>query len=455
MRIRKNVWGWFYLNIDSISDINSEAGVIASVIINPKLTFFSEQLEPNYFTDATNAYVYWAVRELARRGVEKIDAYAIDNMLKSKTATRDKTQDITIRSLNELFDTSRYIARNGAEDYMILVEKVVDCAYRRDTVKKLEECERYCFDSRVADVEQKIYSTLDDVMMKFSTKSEVPPYRDVVDGLWSEIVARQGNECAGIPFKFPSLNHYASIEPGELFIFAAEAKQGKSMMLLNCAVDLLKRDQAVLYLDSELNSRMFTSRLISHLTGIEYKRLKTGDYSAEEAKRIEASLRWIKSRNFTHIYIPMFDEQTIYSAVKKVKHTQGLDVLIVDYFKGNSNSNEAFATYAELGRLVDTVKNRILGDMGICGLGAAQATSTGKLADSAKIARNASTIAFIQDKTPEEIDADGPECGNKKLVVAYNRNGEQMRSGEYIDLFFNGNLISYKEAQQHIPVAPF
>lgn len=69
-------------------------------------------------------------------------------------------------------------------------------------------------------------------------------------------------------------NAYATIERGELFIFAAEAKQGKSMMLLNCAVDLLKRDVAVLYIDSELNSRMFTCRLISHLTGIEFSRLK-------------------------------------------------------------------------------------------------------------------------------------------------------------------------------------
>ena len=101
------------------------------------------------------------------------------------------------------------------------------------------------------------------------------------------------------------------------------------------------------------------------------------------------------------------------------------------------------------------VKNKICGDMGIAGLGAAQATTTGKVADSAKIGRNASTIAMITDKTPEEIETDGIECGNKKLRVVLNRNGMQMASGEYIDLKFNGNLISYEEAQQHIPQEPF
>lgn len=163
----------------------------------------------------------------------------------------------------------------------------------------------------------------------------------------------------------------------------------------------------------------------------------------------------MKSKRFTHIYIPMFDLQSIYTAVKKVSHSQDfLDVLIVDYFKGKGEG-DAFDSYQELGRFVDMVKNQIAGDMGIAAIGAAQATATGKVADSAKIGRNASTICLIQDKTPDEIEADGPECGNKKLRVVLNRNGMQMAQGEYIDLFFDGNHIMYSEAKQHIPQAPF
>ena len=239
-----------------------------------------------------------------------------------------------------------------------------------------------------------------------------------------------------------------------MFIFAAEAKQGKSMMLLNCAIDLLKQDLAVLYIDSELNTRLHTARVLSHLSGVEYKRLTSGNYSGEEALKIEEAKEWMKTRKYTHLYIPMFDQQSIYTAVKKVKHTQGLDVLIIDYFKG-SGDGDAWDSYAELGRFVDLVKNQICGDMGVCGIGAAQATATGKVADSAKIGRNASTIALLQDKTPEEIEADGIECGNKKLRILLNRNGMQHAPGEYIDLKFDGNHISYEEARQHIPQAPY
>lgn len=441
-------------NVCDIKNIESEAGIIASIILKPELTFYSEQLKPNHFSDAQNAYIYYAVCELAKRGIEKVDAYNITNILSMKKGTEKQAEQITIQALNDLIEIAKVIARESVEEYKLLVNNVLDAAFRRDTYNKLVECERHCFNSSEADIEQKIYSALDDVMMEFSTATEVPQYKDVVDSLWGEIEARQDSGMAGFPFKFETLNAYATIERGELFIFAAEAKQGKSMMLLNCAVDLLKQDVAVLYIDSELNSRMFTCRLISHLTGIEFSRLKAGRYTDEEKRNIDKAIAWLKTKKFTHLYMPMFDAQSIYTAVKKVKHTQGLDVLIVDYFKGKGEG-DAFDSYQELGRFVDMVKNQICGDMNIAGIGAAQATATGKVADSAKIGRNASTIALIQDKTPEEIEADGIECGNKKLRICLNRNGAQMSPDQYIDLQFNGNIIKYEEAKQHIPVAPY
>lgn len=439
---------------EDINSLESESGIIASLIHNPELSFYSEVLKPNHFTNKENRCVYLAVCELAKRGIKTVDPYNILEVLNSSEATRKYAEMLSVEKLQELMDMSDVLVRRSVEEYQMLVKNVMDAAFRRDAFQSLRECEALCLDRSKEDIEQRIYEAIDDVMTEYSSTNEIPQYKDVIDKCWEEVKSRQGNGYAGIPFKFDNLNEYATIEPGELFIFAAEAKQGKSMMLLNCAIDLLRRDLAVLYLDSELNTRLFTARVLANLTGIEYKRLTTGNYSEDEAKRIDEAIAWMKTRKFTHIYIPMFDQQSIYTAVKKVKHTQGLDVLIVDYFKG-SGDGDAFDSYQELGRFVDMVKNKICGDMGICGIGAAQATVNGKVADSAKIGRNASTIALIQDKTPEEMESDGVECGNKKLRVVLNRNGMQMAPGEYIDLLFDGNHILYSEAKQHIPQTPF
>lgn len=441
-------------NLEDLKRPESEAGVIATLIHHPEYAFYSENLLPNHFSKRSNQIVYRAITKMAEKGITTVDAFNILEVLSSNESTKPYAEELSIEQLNELIEVSDVLARNSVEEYQICVKNVLDSSFRRDAIQRLQRCEDLCFDTTREDIEQEIYGAIDDVMTEYSYAGDIPLFCDVVDQCWEEIQSRQGDGYAGIPFKFPTLNEYATIEKGELFIFAAEAKQGKSMMLLNCAVDLLKQDLAVLYIDSELNTRLFTARMIAHLTGIEYKRLTAGCYTDAEAAKISEAIAWLKTRKFVHTYLPMFDKQTIYTTAKKIKHTIGLDVLIIDYFK-SSGDGDAFNTYQELGAFVDMVKNKICGGMGICGIGAAQATSTGKVADSAKIGRNASTIALITDKTPEEIEADGPECGNKKLRVVLNRNGMQHAPGEYIDLRFSGNNILYEEAKQHIPEIPY
>lgn len=439
---------------DDISRVDSEAGVLASLVYHPEFVFFSENLLPNHFSNKENRCIYAALCIMAQKGETRVDSFGILQALQSEESTAHYAEDLTVEQLNDFIDNADSIARHTPEGYLLCVNNVLNAAFRRDTLQALRKCESMCFNDSREYIEQSIYKTLDEVLMEFSSANEVPPYKDVIDECWAEIKGRQSAGYAGIPFKFPALNEYATIERGELFIFGAEQKQGKSMMLLNCAVDLLRQDYAVLYLDSELNTRLFTARILAHLTGISYKSLTSGAYGPEEEQKILDAIAWMKTRKFTHIYIPTFDQQSIFTAVKKTYHTQGVDVLIVDYFKSSSDG-DAFNSYQELGKFTDSVKNGLCGEMNIAGIGAAQATATGRLADSAKIARNASTIAMISDKTPEEIEADGPECGNKKLRVVVNRNGMQMAQDEYIDLYFDGNHILYEQAKQHIPQTPY
>ena len=441
---------------DELYRLESEAGIISTLIYYPDYIFYSEYLEPNHFADEANRGLYIAIRKLVENKIDRIDTYNLSQILDQEPSLKRYAGILTNERIDDFISVSSNLVRHTVEEYKMLVSNVLDAAFRRDILAVLRKCCDFCTSDSIADIEQKIYQEIDEVLVGYSSvKDDIPQYKEVIDGYWNEIISRQGDGYTGIPFKFPKLNEYATIEPGELFIFAAEAKQGKSMMLLNCTVDLLKKDKSVLYLDSELNTRLFTARILSHLSNIEYKRITAGNYSEEEAEIIKENIEWLKTKKLTHIYIPTFDQQSIYSAIKKVYHTQGIDVLVVDYFKGSGDGN-AFDSYQELGRFVDMIKNQICGDMNICGLGAAQATVNGKVADSAKIGRNASTIALLQDKTPEEIQTDGEECGNKKLRVILNRNGMQHAPGEYIDLVFDGNLVSYEQApKQHAYQEPF
>lgn len=443
---------------EDINSLDSESGVIATLIHHPDWCFHSEQLLPNHFSNYTNQCIYTAICELAKRGISTIDPYNIIEVLNSNDATKKFAEELDISRLWELVDMSDSLNRVSIEEYKMLVQNIINAAFRRDAYRALKECEGIVCKDNQEDIGKQIYGLIDDVVMSYSQGEEVTEFKDIVDELWAEVEDHQDGRNGGIPFKFPTLNEYVRIEQGELVVVGAPAKGAKSMFMLNEAVDILKQGKSVMYLDSELSSRLFLCRLVSHLTGIEFARVRSGRYTEEENELIKEQLEWIKKQKFVHIYMPIFQPDSIYTAVKKVFHRfNPLDVLIVDYLKPSGKSTEAFQTYAELGNLCDLVKNSLCGDLGIAGLAAAQLTSSGRLADSAKIARNASTILLLTDKTLDEFEADGGEvAGRKKLFVAQNRNGMQHVEGEWINICFDGNRCLLTESsKRHILEDPF
>lgn len=446
-------------NENDFRDVTSEATVIASLIQKPDLIYHSEDLQAEHFSDMANRGIYKAIKTLVNNEIFKIDPLNIIEVLGNYEHTAEYTKILTVEKLRELIDMSDILARGTIEEYKFYVQNVMDMAFRRDMIIGLKHCLSFCCQDKTPEknkIQEEVYKIIDETISSYSVNDDIPKYADIIDSMWNEIKQRQGNGYAGIPFKFPALNDYVTAERGELIIFGAQQKVGKSIMLLNIAVDFLKQGYSVLYIDSELSTRLFSTRLLSHLTGINYRDLSAGHYSAEDEQKIISAKDWMKTREFTHLYMPFFDKEAIYSAVKRVDHRQHLDVLIIDYFKSTGDGLDAYQAYATMGRCVDLVKNDIAGAMNIVAIGAAQATSNNKLADSSKIARNASTIILLEDKTPEEIDMDGADCGNKKMIVAVNRNGAQMSQNEYIDVQFNGDKILYEQAhRQHTPRLPF
>lgn len=446
-----------YRRIEDLDRTASEAGILATLIHHPEYIYDSEFLQPSHFSDRENQLLFEALRGLGQDGVKDIDAYIIIEYLKKCDPANENA--LSPSSVQDFINTSSSIARHSPREYKILVSNVYDFAFRKEMYSKLDECKAVLLDPNEEDARKKIYEMVDGVMTSYAENDDVEPYANKLDGLWKEIEDRQGDGYSGIPFKFPLLNEYVTIESGELIIFGAQQKVGKSIMLLNCAVDLLRRGFSVLYIDSELSDRLFTARMLAHLSGITYKNLTSGNYNEDEEAKIRESMGWLKGSRFEHVYMPYFSSEEIYRTVKRINHTMPIDILIVDYFKSTGNDMDAFQTYASMGKCVDIIKNEIAGSMNIAAIGAAQATATNKLADSAKIARNASTIVMLIDKTPEEIEADnvdGKDCGNKKMIVTVNRNGMQHAQGEYIDLVFDGSHISYEQAKdQHTPDIPY
>ena len=437
-------------DISLISDNQAEAGVIATLIQHPDFVLYTDYLRGTYFYNPENGCIYWAIRELQHNGVGTIDAVNLMNMLSSNPSVLRRVERFNLSNMQSFIDNSQYMARHTIEEYKLLVNNVVTLAFKRELYRETEMIGALCFDHNydLNKLNSTVNGRLNKLTERFITANEIKTFGEKVDNLWEEVKSRvTENGLYGIPSKFQQLNEYITYEPGELVLLKARMKRGKSAFFLNEAVHKIRNGVPTLYLDTEMQDRLFLERLLANLTGIEVKRIKTGRYSDKEGSLLEETNEWIKKQPFVHIYLPQTTDEEIYAIHKILKYKMNLEFSIFDYIKSNIQS--AAENYNALGSRCDFLKNNVAGELNIALLAGAQLNRNNAVADSDKIERYVSASILWRDKTTEELAKDGLDCGNFAMTVDLNRLGEQMSEEEYIDMKFDGNRMRIEQAKQH------
>lgn len=394
-----------------------------------------------------NRCLLWAIRSLVQDGIEKIDAVNLSAMLSSNTAVKKKIKEYNIGEIEDFIAMSSYAARHTIEEYKLLVKRVVTLSYKRDLLKTLEEVKALALNdsAQLTEIDAMVSSKLNELTQSYIVANEVENYGEKIDEIWEEIKKRRQVTDA-IPNKYPLLGQYFSFEPGELYLISARMKMGKSALFLNYAQYLCEAGVPTLYLDTEMSDVRFSERLISNISGVEVSKVRDGNYSREEESRIMAAIQRIKKYPFVHLFIPDFTDEQVFAVIKILKYKMNLKFVIYDYIKGNTTSSSEL--YNILGARCDKLKE-IAGIENIPILAGAQLNRENRVADSDKLERYVTVSMYWRQKTQEEEDEEGPECGNFCMNVALNRMGEQMDSDEKINFKFDGNRMRITEAKQY------
>lgn len=436
-----------------LSDIQSESTVIGTLLCHPDFILHSEYLLPKYFYGEENGCLYWAIQELVKQGIENVDAYNLSNMIQNNNGVRKALEKLNLPSVMEFIELYKETARDTLEEYKVYADNVVSFAFKRELQKTLKQLEKKVSQKGMTlnDLNHAVYNELDGLTKKFVTSEEVTTLGNEIDEIWDEIVRRRtADGIYGIPSKYPSFLEYFTYEPGELVVIQAKYKQGKSIFLMNEVVHKLKAGIPTLVIDSEMTTRLYTERLLAHLTGVSIKKIKNGQYSKEDEQNIHRWLQWIKEQPFVHIYDPNMNNEKLYSICKMLQRKMGLQFVVYDYFKSNATSTSE--NYNIMGAKVDFLKNNIAGELGLPVLAACQLNRGGEVADSIKINQYLSVGIKWGFKTQEMIAKDGQECGNAFAKIYVNRLGLQMSEDDeedYIDFIFSGDNMTIIEAKQH------
>ncbi len=441
------------MDISELSDISSESGVIGTLIYHPEFILHTDYLKPRYFFEKDNGCIYWAIQELYKSGITNIDAQNISIKLSSNQSVKRTIEKYNVPAIHEFVELYKEAARHTLEEYKMLAGNVVTFAFKRDMVKNLNEMTAACYqnDNNLEALNNTVYSKLENLTQKYIFDTEVHTLGNDVDRLWDEIVSRRTKDGVyGIPSKFPSFADYYTYENCELVTIQASFKQGKSVFLMNEAVHKIKNGIPVLVVDSEMSTRLYLERLLSHLTGIEMHRIKKGTYSNKEDERIKKCIAWLKTQPFVHIYDPEMTLEKLYSTCQMLKYKINLQFVVYDYLKSNEKSTGD--NYNVLGAKCDYLKNKIAGELGLAVLAACQLNRQNEVADSIKINQYTSVAVKWGYKTQEMIMNDGKECGNAYAKIYVNRLGQHMQEDDeedYIDFIFDGDRMTIQEAKQH------
>ena len=112
------------MDIKELSDIQSESGVIGTLLYHPDYIAHTDYLKPNYFYNTDNACIYWAIQELFQSGISNIDAYNLSSKLQSHQGVRNKLEKYNLPAIQELIELFKETARHSTEEYKMLADNI-------------------------------------------------------------------------------------------------------------------------------------------------------------------------------------------------------------------------------------------------------------------------------------------------------------------------------------------
>lgn len=449
-------------DITELVDNQAEGTVIASLIYHPEYLLSDNNLRPRFFFNEENQMLFWAINELVGKGVVKIDALNLRNVICSNSGCQKIAERYTkLNNLQDYIEMAKIAARGTYEEYRLLANTVISLAFRRELCGLSLGLGKECFNMELSldDLNDYVNNGIDTIAQKFVFGSDTVQFAEKIDSIWEDICNdRNDDGSVGIPNLIPSLDDFYTFGKGELVLVAGATGKGKSSLMLAQSMYVLKRNIPCVIIDSELTDKVYTPRLLANLSGVPVRTIKNGRYTNAEEERIKKSIEYIKRcPGFAHEYLPVFSKLQVDQICRKWYNKNKLGFLVYDYIKPSGKM--AAEISQGMGLLADYLKS-IAGNLNIPVMAGLQLNRmTGDLADSFKTERYADVLLFWKEKNVEQLQNDGIECGNFMMQVVKNRNGAIHSEDEYVDIQFTGDLMRIEEAKTHekniAPSTPF
>ncbi len=224
-------------------------------------------------------------------------------------------------------------------DLMAIGEEITDKAQRMEVSNEPSE--------QIVEAEQQLYALSEQGQVDSGFQSFLKAVTDAVN-VANAAYQRDGG-MAGTSTGLNDMDKtLGGLHPSDLLILAGRPSMGKTALATNIAYNIAKNYKkgtkpdgsigavqggVVGFYSLEMSSEQLASRILSEAAEIESQRIRSGDMSEEEFRRLVEAAKTLES-------CPLFIDDTaalpisqLAARARRLKRTHGLDVLIIDYLQ--------------------------------------------------------------------------------------------------------------------------
>ncbi len=428
-----------------IKTLEIERALLACFLKDPGwLGEVSSFIKSDFFAYIPNQKIFSAIKSLYQE-TKTVDQHILVARLNLMGLSTIESLDV------DYYITSLSSMSINLDSKIGYLDELTKFYWSRQTYKKLSEAQKFIekslespdltFSDILSGVEKIVTEAISVEAIGSDDEQFVDIYGDI-ENIIGEQVNQKDN--MGISSPFPIFNgRYGQFLVGELYVFGAPAKVGKSTLLSAIVDYAIKNGNGkvkVLILDTELQANRVACRDMSAESGVNEYFFRTGKFAEDQEKVDKAKDAFERMKKYKgvvyHRYVPNKTIQQIESIAKRW-HSKYVDVengeiglICYDYLKLISTTRASsdgpgsydLKEWELIGQIANSLKMLASSLPNTTVITATQLNEGGGVAQSARIKWFCTAIHFLVRKTSEEIGTFGKEWGTHKLICQETRN---------------------------------
>ena len=318
-------------------NVEAEQSLIGSILFDNKVL---EDLPTNFstrhFFDPLHASIFEACISLIDNG-RLADPLTLKNYLKDDELQRD------IDVEKYLFDLREGVLSLSKSKFY--AEEIRSCYVRRSLIRIGDELIDQSINPKIEITPDQEISKTEEKLYNLAEKDQISSgpldFKSVLTSATNQIneAYNRKGKLSGIDTGFSGLNRQlGGLNKSDLVVLAGRPAMGKTALATNIGFNAAKsskldKNESILIFSLEMSSEQLAQRILAEQATIDSHKLRSGDINDKEFSKLVATQNDIFNLPFFIDDTPAISVGQIASRARRLKRTNGLGLIIIDYIQ--------------------------------------------------------------------------------------------------------------------------